>query len=159
MPWLVHLDLVRDRRARADQAHLPAHDIDQLRQLVEVRSAQEGSQPGDARVGGDREPDALGLRVLRRVAADQVTHVVAVPALFRAGEHAPELVQRERPATEPEPLLAEEDRTSRLDFYGDRHRRKDRRDQDEADNGRSQVQAALGDPITTARRRDRDDQR
>ncbi len=56
VPRLVDLDLVRDRRTRADQAHLAADDVDQLRQLVQVRSAQEGSQPRDARVGRDRDP-------------------------------------------------------------------------------------------------------
>ena len=39
VPRFVYIHLVRDRRSRADQAHLPAHDVEELRQLVEVRTA------------------------------------------------------------------------------------------------------------------------
>ena len=42
--------LLGDQRPRADQAHLAAEDVDQLRQLVERAAAQEPADPGDARI-------------------------------------------------------------------------------------------------------------
>jgi O-antigen ligase len=60
MPRLVDLYLIRYRRARTNEAHLATHDVDQLRQFVEMRSPQEAPQPGDARVGLNRKPNAFG---------------------------------------------------------------------------------------------------
>ena len=58
--------LVEDERARADEAHLAAQDVEQLRQLVERRAAQEAADARDPRVVGDLE-QAVGLVVGRSV--------------------------------------------------------------------------------------------
>jgi hypothetical protein len=54
--------------------------------------------------------------------------VLAVVLLLSAAQHAAELVEDEWAAAQPEPLLAEEDRTPRFEFHGDRHQSNDRRD-------------------------------
>src|SRR4051812_28555677 len=72
---VVLLDLVAQRRPRADHAHLPTDDVPELWQLVERELAQ---QPADARDAGvsavDRE---------------------ARPHRLRADDHRPELEQLE----------------------------------------------------------------
>ena len=45
-------DLRRDRRARADDRHLAAQDVDEVRQLVDRRAAQQRADARDARVAG-----------------------------------------------------------------------------------------------------------
>ena len=47
--------LVGYQRARADEAHLAAQDVEQLGQLVERAAAQQPPGPGHARVVGDLE--------------------------------------------------------------------------------------------------------
>ena len=42
--------LVEDERPRADEAHLAAQHVPELRQLVEAALAQERADAGDARV-------------------------------------------------------------------------------------------------------------
>ena len=59
----VVVDLGRDRRARADDRHLAAQDVDQVGDLVERGAAQEAAGAGDPRVvaGDDRaDPDRVG---------------------------------------------------------------------------------------------------
>ena len=58
--------LVEHERARADEAHLAAQHVRQLRKLVERGAAQEPPDARDARVVGDLE-QAVGL-VARRAA-------------------------------------------------------------------------------------------
>ena len=45
MPQVVALDLARERRPRADEAHLAAQHVQELRQLVEARASQEPARP------------------------------------------------------------------------------------------------------------------
>ena len=52
--------LVDDQRPRPDQAHLAAQHVDELRQLVERRRAQEPPDARDARIVGDLE-EPVGL--------------------------------------------------------------------------------------------------
>ena len=84
---VVAFDLVGERRARTDDAHLARGDVQQLGQLVERQATQDGADPGDAiRVGHHR--------------------VVAV-------HHGAELPDHERAAPHADPLLAEEHRAGR----------------------------------------------
>ena len=90
-------DLHRDRRPRADDRHLAAQDVDQVRQLVERGAAQERADAGDARVAlVDRHAGAhvLGARDHRAqlehverlaVAADAPLAVDRVARATRAG--------------------------------------------------------------------------
>ena len=56
----VLLDLVGERWPRADQAHLPAHDVPELGQLVEREPPQHAPNASDARIAAvDRQPGSL----------------------------------------------------------------------------------------------------
>ena len=55
VPGLVLLDLVRQRRPRADERHVAAQHVPELRQLVEARLAQNASDRRDARIVGQLE--------------------------------------------------------------------------------------------------------
>src|SRR5882672_4998077 len=44
----IALDLVRERGAGADETHVAAHDVPQLRQLVDREPAQQAAGPRDA---------------------------------------------------------------------------------------------------------------
>src|SRR5919199_711547 len=50
LPRRVAVDLVPQRRARPDQAHIAADDVPELRELVERQPAQQHSNTGDPRV-------------------------------------------------------------------------------------------------------------
>src|SRR5436190_4459288 len=49
LPGLVLLDFLRNRGARADQAHVPLEHVEELRDLVEARDPQQPPDAGDAR--------------------------------------------------------------------------------------------------------------
>ena len=62
VPQLVALELVRERRARADQAHVSLEHAPQLRQLVQAVLAQEAPERRHARIVPDLEDRALSSR-------------------------------------------------------------------------------------------------
>src|SRR5439155_14790459 len=76
--------------SRTDEAHLPAQDIDQLRQLVNARMAHESPHRGNARIV-DARPGRP-------------------PVLFGVLGHAPELEQREFVPMPSDPFLPVNDR-------------------------------------------------
>ena len=94
------------QRPRADDAHVAAQDVDQLRDLVQAQRAQQPAQPG--------EPPVVGKQVAEAVAA--------------VG-HRTELQHRERPAEHPGALLTEQhgraEPPSHHDTDGEDQRRED----------------------------------
>ncbi len=84
--------------ARADEAHVTAQDVDPLGNLVEVQSAQNLPDPGDAVVKLPRPK---------------------WPACLRVGDHCPELEQGEGAATATDPDLAVKDGTGTLHPLGE----------------------------------------
>ena len=137
MPGLVDLNLVRDGRPRADHAHLPAEDVDQLRQLVKVAASQESANPRHARILLEREPRGAcgdgGFISVRGSAADQLLDVTAVGLLVGGGVHGAELVEHEGPPAEPDALLSEQDISPRLHAYRCGDSEHQRRGQDQPD--------------------------
>ena len=83
------LDEHRPLRPRADQAHVAPQHVEQLRQFVEVRRAQDRAEPRLARVVRRRHLRAVRLGI---------------------DPHRAELQHHERPAVQPAPLLPVEDR-------------------------------------------------
>ena len=61
LPVFVLRDLARDRWARADQAHLAAQDVEQLRQLVQAGAPEEAADRRDARIALHLEQRAARL--------------------------------------------------------------------------------------------------
>ena len=96
----VALQLVRETGPGADQAHLAAHDVDQLRRLVEAEAAKETSHTGDARIvleaqdagalllGADDHGSKLDEGKRHGVPADALLHVEHGPARGQLDGHA-----------------------------------------------------------------------
>ncbi len=113
-------------RARADDAHVSAHDVPQLRQLVEVGKAQEPAEARDLR-----------LRALREL----VTEVGAQPRLRVRGERA-ELQHREDAPRAAHPPAAVEHRRARRQADRERDRPQDRGQHDQRGAGDAEVEGA-----------------
>src|SRR6266516_2789896 len=110
LPRRVARDLIRERGAWADEAHVPAEDVPQLRQLVDGKPPQQTAGTRDARIAlVDGEAGALVLR----------------PDLHRPQLHELELrsVQADAPlSVEDGPAVVELDRECRGNEHGARHR-------------------------------------
>jgi hypothetical protein len=107
MPALViSVHFEADVRARADQAHVAAQGVPELRQFVEVREPQPVAQPRNARVSAD-----LAVRLLaparRRVAVNQELQLAQIITLAIAGDHRTKLVNGKGPAVAADALLFE----------------------------------------------------
>src|SRR5205085_5714594 len=81
--------------ARADERHVAEQHVEKLRKLVELGPAQEMTDRRDAGVAFDGEPRA---------------------ASIRADDHRAELEDAEDAAARPRALLAEEDRSARVEL-------------------------------------------
>src|SRR4051812_34067014 len=78
---VVAVDLVAERRSRADEAHLAAEDVPELRQLVDREAAEYPSGACDPRIAlRDRVAGALGLRADDHRSQLQQLEVAAVLA-------------------------------------------------------------------------------
>src|SRR5262245_4736187 len=78
-------------RARPDQAHVTAQDVDELRELVEPRLAQEASQARDAGVA-DLGPDGSGLALgvdVHRAQLEEHEHAAVLAHALLPEEHGP----------------------------------------------------------------------
>src|SRR5215471_4334251 len=111
LPLGVALDLVAKRRPRPDHRHLAAHDVPELRQLVDRRPAEETPDASDARIAPvDREPG---------------------PELLRPDDHRPQLEQLEVHAVETDAGLPVQDGTAVLELGRDRGQTEERRGDDQ----------------------------
>nr|CAI0336050.1 hypothetical protein SHINE37_30209 [Rhizobiaceae bacterium] len=86
---LVELQLVLDHRARPDEAHLAAQDVEELRQLVEAELAQHGADEGHPRIvlqlaGG--APLLIGGRIVLQILLQDGIAVFRHGAEFQAAE-------------------------------------------------------------------------
>jgi len=141
LPGLVQLHLVRRRRARADQAHVAAEHIDELRKLVQGGLAQNPPHPRDARVVLHLEHAALHLVVAHQL------------PLARLGvdEHGPELVQGEMTVVAAHAGLPEKHRPRRIEPDGQGHQGQLQEQDREPRDAAHDVQDAL---VEEARRTD-----
>ena len=99
-----------------DQKHVTAHDVPQLRQLVELRSTQQAPHGGNPRIAGRRDSRAL-----------------------RAYTHRPQLDELER-STGADTDGAVHDRARRRQANCQRERRKEWRQHNQQDEGGSPLQ-------------------
>ena len=136
VPELVARGLER-RRSRADERHVAAQDVEQLRELVEARRAQEPSHPRDPRVVRD-------LEVRRRQHAEVCELGLE---LLRVGEHRPELQHPEATAVAPGAGLGDEHRPRGVQPDRQRADEDDRDRDDEQDDAEREVQEPLGHRI------------
>ena len=68
MPLLEPVEVALRQRPRADERHLAAQHVEQLRQLVEREAAQRATDPRQARILAHLEEGAAGLVALLEVA-------------------------------------------------------------------------------------------
>ena len=140
MVWIEHGRLVRDARTGADERHVAAEHVDELRQLVEAVAPQPRSDPRDLvrtrelvearrRWGCAGVHDRLDVRTMR--------------GLVGIDHHRPELEERERLHVLAEPLLTEEHRTRRVAADAPREPEKQRREGCEQERGADDVAGAL----------------
>lgn len=130
LPGRVALDLVGERRARPDHAHVAAQDVPELGQLVH-RGAPD--QPANA-----RDP--------RVALVDGVARSLALGADL----HRAELQQLELLAAQADALLAIEDGASVLEPDRDRGGREQRAREQQAGTGEGDVERAVHAPSITA---------
>ena len=109
VPVLEHLVVALGQRTRADERHLAAQHVHQLRQLVQREAPQHPPDARQARVVADLEQRARGLVELFEVGL----------ALLGVGVHRAELQARERSLADAAARRAEHDRPAR----GERARR------------------------------------
>ena len=140
----VALDFLGDDWAWADEAHVAADDVPELRQLVEAGLPEEGAEFGDARV-------VLELEVLLPLFAGLgVFFEVFLEGFLRVRDHGLELVAREEHAIPADALMGEDDVALVADGDHDGQGDEDRRDQDAADGRADEVEDALDDAVATA---------
>ena len=119
----VTLDLIRERGAGADEAHVAAHDVPELRQLVERQPPQQPARARDARIAFvDGEARALPLR---------------------ADLHRPELHELELLAVQADPPLPVEDRAAVVELDRQRGRREEGACHRQPETGGSRVERAV----------------
>ena len=106
------LGLVRDARPRADERHVAAQDVDQLRQLVEARLAQ----PAAERVTASAAVELV--EAVRRSASPSRSSSLGCTRGARASSVSTFIVRNLSAVNSrmsmPEPRLAEEDRAGRV---------------------------------------------
>ena len=134
MPEFVCLDLVRDGRARADEAHVAAKDVEELRQLVEARAAEPATGARHARVVVQFVDGPLAVAHVRAgPTLDVAPLVLSVLSVVRACAHRSELEEEEYATVHPDALLPIEHRAARVQLDQERHQNPKRREQDERD--------------------------
>src|SRR5436305_9427792 len=144
VPEFVRLDLVRYGRARADEAHVAAKDVEKLRQLVQARAAEPATGARHARVVVefvDGPPTVAHVRV--GTAFDVAPLVLSVFAVVRARAHRSELEEEEYATVHPDALLPVEHGAARVQLDEERHQNPQRREEDERDRRDEDVRGAL----------------
>ena len=121
----IDVDFFRSERTRSDEAHVAAKDVPELRQLVHRRGAKQAAEPGDPRIVLDR-----------RFGPTSLSASSIIDRNFSASNISPRSPTRVcEKNTGP--------RESELD--GNRDQRPERRRNDEAGAGQSDVENSLRD--------------
>ncbi len=127
------VDLVAQRRAGPDEAHVALQDVDQLGQLVEARAAQDVADPRDPGITGDLEQRAGAL----------VVGLHGGQAGLGVDDHGAELEHPELGLVAADPLLAEQHRAAVLPLDRDGDDGEHRGGDEEQRAGDDDVEQAL----------------
>ena len=126
------LDEMRPLGPRADDGHVAAKDVPELRQLVDVRSAQEPAERRHPRIVGCRpHRSGLALRII---------------------VHRSELDDGERLAVQARALLAIEHRPAGRQAHDERDDRQGKRQQRQGRGREDDVEPALDDGVQSLKR-------
>ena len=124
--------------ARADDAHLAAQHVEELRQLVQRGAAQEA--PDGVRRSSPSTPPGAVSPPSRKPRAHRPR---AAPAAMPAIAHRAELVEVEQRAVAAHAALAEEDRAGRGEAHHERRARQHRREHDQQQHREHAVEGVL----------------
>src|SRR5207253_5630610 len=98
MPKLISFDLVRNRRAWTDNAHVAAPDVEELRQFIKTCLPQHATEPSHAVVNVQLERRFLIVAEIRIwITADVATLISAVRGIVRVCAHRAELEEQKQP--------------------------------------------------------------
>ena len=125
IPWAISQHFVRYGRPRADKTHLTLQDVEQLRQLVETRTAKPSTERSEPRVVSDFEH-----RTLQVVEGAQLA-LAAVGVLH----HRSKFIEPEQTSIEANADLPEQHRPVRCQQHSDCRDREQRRQQGEEETG------------------------
>jgi hypothetical protein len=152
------LDLVLDHRTRANEAHVAAQHVQQLRNLVQAPRAQEAPHARDAVV--DHELVELPVLVGLRLAGDEAADEVAVHRAVGVRAHRAELQDGERSHAAAESALTEQHRSGRAQPHREGGHRDERDERAQRQPGHGDVEDAVrqrsGDPRLRLRSRELD---
>jgi hypothetical protein len=126
----------RPDRARADEAHVAAQHVDELRNLVKLR----GLEPL-----ADRRELGLG-------PADELLAEVRAEPAFGVAAQRPELQHREDASTAPDSLAAVEDGRAARQEHDERDDEGDREGAEQKDRGQRQIERAQENVAPPSRR-------
>lgn len=131
------VDIALGHRPGADQAHLAAEDVDQLRQLIDTGFTEESARSGDSRVVFDLE--------------DRPFRLVEMFDFGKSGlgidMHRAELEHREDVFAQADPLLDEKDRAGGVEFDRQGDEEKERDEQGQGDNRAAQIKDPFGQQL------------
>ena len=131
-------DFVHGQRTGADQAHVAAQDVPELREFIEAVFAEELADGGDSGVVCD----------FKNGAAHFVHGLELMLVLFGVGYHRPEFIEGKRPAVLSGTLLAEEDGAAGGNFDGDGNGGKYKYTKKSEQNERTrEIQDRFGDAV------------
>src|SRR3954471_4190598 len=123
LPIAAHLHLAGPQRPWPDEAHVAGEDIPELRQFVHRRRPHDSADPGDSRI------------VLRRLHRSR--------ARLGIGNHRPEFERVERPPTQTDARLPEQDRAAVFQLHRRGDQRPQRRRHQQAQSRQRTVERAL----------------
>jgi hypothetical protein len=104
LPRLITSKLVWSAWARADQAHLTAQDIKELRQFIQSSGPEQPSAPNNSRVAG-------GIQLRHRaIALNKLLQMTLVAGCFNVALHGSELQNHETSSAKSNSLLPKEQR-------------------------------------------------
>src|SRR5207253_1139227 len=106
MPELVGLDFVGNRRTRTDDAHVAAQYVEELRQFIEARFAEQAADTRNALIGAQLVRRAIFVAEVRfRLPSYVFALKLAMRGVVGAGTHGAKLKKEEYPPIHSHSLL------------------------------------------------------
>lgn len=133
----VELDLLSQMGSRTDKAHIPDKDVVKLRKFVYIEPTHPLAERSDPRIV---------LHLEKRSVLALVLGTESLFLLFRVDYHGPELVHVERHPVLPYPSTLIEGIVPVLEVNKDRDDQEERRQDDECDQGKNNIEYPLPYP-------------
>ena len=149
MPRLVLLELVGNRWPRADERHVSAQHVPELRQLVEAAVSEKASDRRDPWIVGELEDFGL-TRLALAARIDEPRDVLLMERLVHVHVHRPELENLERFHPLADAHLFEKYRARRPQLHQRGNEQEQRREQQQERGAPDDIERALGREVNPA---------